>query len=124
MCVHLSTLRNLLHDAFPASLKLSPFLGEQKQESREKSFSLFPRETEVAEPNRVWVSDITYIWTTEGRLYLTVILDLFSRMVTGWSIKNRITKILVIDALRMAVWRRNPDKELIFHSDWESQYCS
>jgi putative transposase len=65
-----------------------------------------------------------YIWTAEGWLYLAVILDLFSRQVVGWSMNRRITKKLVIDALRMGVWRRRPDAGLIFHSDRGSQYCS
>lgn len=86
--------------------------------------NLLNREFEVTEPNRVWVSDITYIWTTGGWLYLVVILDLFSRMVVGWSMKNRMTRSLVMDALRMAVWRRQPGEGLIFHSDRGSQYCS
>ena len=86
--------------------------------------NVLDREFEVTEPNRVWVSDITYMWTAAGWLYLAVILDLFSRKVVGWSMNKRITKKLVIDALRMGVWRRRPDVGLIFHSDRGSQYCS
>ena len=86
--------------------------------------NLLDRQFEAVEPNRAWVSDITYIWTTEGWLYLTVILDLFSRLVVGWSMNNRINRSLVMDALRMAVWRRQPEDGLIFHSDRGSQYCS
>ncbi len=70
------------------------------------------------------VSDITYIWTIEGWLYLAVILDLFSRKVVGWSISQRINRKLVIDALGMAVWLRRPGPGLTFHSDRGSQYCS
>jgi putative transposase len=79
--------------------------------------NLLDREFEAKEPNRVWVSDITYMWTAGGWLYLAVILDLFSRQVVGWSMNKRITKKLVIDALRMGVWRRRPDAGLIFHSE-------
>ncbi len=86
--------------------------------------NLLDRQFEVAEPNRIWVSDITYIWTSEGWLYLTVILDLFNRQVVGWSMNNRITRQLVIDALYMGLWRRGPSPGLIFHSDRGSQYCS
>ena len=86
--------------------------------------NLLERNFEVSEPDCVYCSDITYIWTTEGWLYLAVILDLFSRQVVGWSMSNRITKKLVIDALQMAVWRRRPEDGLIFHSDRGSQYCS
>lgn len=78
--------------------------------------------TEVAEPNHVWVSDITYIWTAEGWLYLAVILDLFSRQVVSWSMNNRINRKLAMDALLMGTWRRRPAPDLIFHSDRGSQY--
>jgi transposase InsO family protein len=86
--------------------------------------NLLDRQFVAKDPNRVWCSDITYIWTHEGWLYLTVIIDLFSRQVVGWSMSNRIARKLVMDALRMAVWRRRPDPGLIFHSDRGSQYCS
>ncbi len=86
--------------------------------------NLLKREFAADEPNRVWCSDITHIWTAEGWLYLAVILDLFSRSVVGWSLSSRITKKLVMDALRMAIWRRRPENGLIFHSDRGSQYCS
>ena len=86
--------------------------------------NLLNREFAVAEPDRVYCSDITYIWTKEGWLYLAVVIDLFSRSVVGWSLGRRITKQLVINALRMSVWRRRPAKGLVFHSDRGSQYCS
>lgn len=86
--------------------------------------NLLNRQFEVKAPDRVYLSDITYIWTHEGWLYLAVILDLFSRRVIGWSLNNRITKNLVMDAFRMAIWRRCPAPGLIFHSDRGSQYCS
>lgn len=86
--------------------------------------NLLDRQFEVKEPDSVYVSDITYIWTAEGWLYLAVILDLFSRRVVGWSLQKRMTKKLVMDALLMAIWRRRPAPGLIFHSDRGSQYCS
>jgi transposase InsO family protein len=86
--------------------------------------NLLNRQFQAKEPNRVWCSDITYIWTGGGWLYLAVIIDLFSRQVVGWSMNNRITRKLVMDALRMAVWRRRSEPGLIFHSDRGSQYCS
>jgi putative transposase len=85
--------------------------------------NLLDRQFEVKEPDSVYVSDITYIWTAEGWLYLAIILDLFSRRVVGWSLQKRMTKKLVMDAL-MAIWRRRPDARLIFHSDRGSHYCS
>lgn len=82
------------------------------------------RQFEVSEPNRIWVSDITYVWTTQGWLYLAVVIDLYSRQIVGWSMSNFITRKLVMDALLMARWRRRPGTGLIFHSDRGSQYCS
>jgi len=86
--------------------------------------NLLARNFTVSEPDRVYVGDITYIWTMEGWLYLAIIIDLYSRKVVGWAIDKRMTKQLVIDALVMAVWRRKPYSGLIFHSDRGSQYCS
>ena len=75
-------------------------------------------------PNEVWVGDITYINTYEGWLYLAVVLDLYSRKVVGWSMSNRMTSQLVMDALEHAIIDRNPIAELVFHSDRGSQYAS
>ena len=86
--------------------------------------NLLGRQFAVDMPNRVWTSDITYIATDEGWLYLAAVLGLFSRQIVGWSMQPRMKKELVIDALRMAWFRRHPDKGLIFHSDRGSQYCS
>lgn len=77
-----------------------------------------------AGPNQVWASDITYIWTLEGWLYLAAVIDLHSRMVVGWSMNGRLDRSLVLDALSMAVGRRNPEPGLIHHSDRGSQYAS
>lgn len=86
--------------------------------------NLLNRNFTTSRPDSVYCSDITYIWTTEGWLYLVVIIDLFSRKVVGWSLNKRMTKKLVINALQMAIWRRRPSPGLIFHSDRGSQYCS
>jgi len=86
--------------------------------------NLLQRQFTVSALNMAWVGDITYIWTTEGWLYLAVVIDLYSRRVVGWSINKRMTKQLVKDALLMAIWRRKPSPGLIFHSDRGSQYCS
>ena len=75
-------------------------------------------------PNKVWVSDITYIKTKSGFCYLCVILDLYSRKVVGWSLREHMKKELVIDALRNAIKERKPSPGLIFHSDRGSQYQS
>jgi putative transposase len=68
-------------------------------------------------PNQKWVADFTYIWTGEGWLFLAVVLDLFSRRVVGWSMQPSMTAQLVLDALMMALWRRNKPSELLVHSD-------
>ncbi|TOJ50993.1 IS3 family transposase, partial [Vibrio parahaemolyticus] len=82
------------------------------------------REFNPTAPNQSWVTDITYIKTHEGWLYLAVVVDLFSRRVIGWSMKSRITKELVLDALLMAIWRRSPSQKVLVHSDQGSQYTS
>jgi transposase InsO family protein len=76
------------------------------------------------EPNTVWVSDITYIWTRQGWFYLAVIVDLYSRKVVGWSLRERMTAELVCEALDAAVQARRPPPGLLFHSDRGSQYAS
>lgn len=86
--------------------------------------NLLKRQFDVREPNKVWVTDITYIRTYEGWLYLAVVLDLFSRQIIGWSMKSQMTSDVAIDALLMAVWRRKPKQEVMIHSDQGSQYSS
>ena len=75
-------------------------------------------------PNQVWVTDITDIRTHEGWLYLAVVLDLFSRLMIGWSMRSRIDSELAVNALLMAVWQRNPKAPVIVHSDQGCQYSS
>lgn len=86
--------------------------------------NLLDREFFSAGPNQVWASDITYIWTLEGWLYLAAVIDLHSRMVVGWSMGERLDRSLTLDALSTAVGRRNPGPGLIHHSDRGSQYAS
>ena len=82
------------------------------------------RQFKVEKPNQAYVSDITYLWTQEGWLYLAVVIDLFSRKVVGWSMNSRMKASLVCDALKMAIWQRKPNPGLIVHSDRGSQYAS
>lgn len=82
------------------------------------------RQFTVVRANQVWVTDITYIRTWQGWLYLAVVIDLFARNVVGWSMKPTLSRELALDALMMAVWRRKPDGEVIVHSDQGSQYGS
>jgi transposase InsO family protein len=86
--------------------------------------NLLARQFIPAAPNQVWTSDITYLWTDEGWLYLAIVLDLFNREVIGWSLKPRMTADLVTDALTMAWFRRKPAPGVLHHSDRGSQYAS
>jgi len=82
------------------------------------------RQFTVAAPNRVWAGDLTYVWTTEGWLYLAVILDLYSRRVIGWAMGHRLTVDLAERALTMALTNRTPTAGLLHHSDRGSQYAA
>lgn len=86
--------------------------------------NLLDRAFEVEMPNAVWTSDISYIWTREGWMYLAVVLDLFSRRVVDWAMHKRLQRQLVIDALEMAIGHRRPAPGLLHHSDRGSQYAS
>ncbi len=88
------------------------------------SKNLLRRDFEARRPNEKWVGDITYIRTWEGWLYLSVVIDLFSRRVVGWCIGTSMGQELVSDALEMAIGRRQPGPGLIFHSDRGIQYAS
>ena len=86
--------------------------------------NLLDRDFVPAAPNQVWTSDITYLWTDEGWLYLAIVLDLFNREVVGWSLNLRMTADIVTDALTMAWFRRKPAPGVLHHSDRGSQYAS
>jgi transposase InsO family protein len=86
--------------------------------------NLLDRAFKASEPDKAWVSDITYIWTDEGWLYLAVFLDLFSRLVVGWSISERMTSELIEDAFHMGQHRRGLRVSPLIHSDRGSQYAS
>lgn len=86
--------------------------------------NLLQRQFSAQAPGKVWVSDITYLWTRQGWLYLCVIMDLWDRKIVGWSIGERLTADLAVEALRKAVMRRQPQEGLMFHSDRGIQYCS
>ena len=86
--------------------------------------NLLNQEFDVPKPNQVWASDITYISTGEGWMYLGVVIDLYSRKVVGWSMDKRMTTGLVVNALKMATGMRDPGEGLMHHSDRGSQYAS
>lgn len=85
--------------------------------------NLLAREFCVLERDRVWVSDLTYIWTDEGWLYLSTVIDLYSRRVVGWSMSDSLKSKIAIDALEMAIAARRPAAGLIHHSDRGVQYA-
>jgi len=91
-------------------------------------FSVWPnilsRNFRVSEPDKAYVSDITYIWTREGWLFVATVLDLFSSSIVGLSMSERIADTLTQAALKQAILRRNPAQGLVFHSDRGSQYAS
>lgn len=86
--------------------------------------NLLKQDFSAPAPNRKWVGDITYLWTEEGWLYLAVVIDLYSRLVVGWAMSERMTADLACGALTMALWRRKMPTGVIVHSDRGSQYCS
>jgi putative transposase len=96
----------------------------QREASAMPAPNLLNQDFSVPAPNQKWVSDITYIDTAEGWLYLASVLDLFSRQIVGWAMADRIDTTLVEDAFKMAVCRRDPTAGLMHHSDQGSQYTS
>lgn len=86
--------------------------------------NLLDRQFAAEQPNQKWIADFTYIWTAEGWLYVSAVIDLFSRRVVGWSMSAGMTAQLVADALLMAIWRRGKPNALLHHSDQGSQYSS
>ena len=86
--------------------------------------NVLDRQFTATAPNQKWVADFTYVWTSEGWLFVAVVLDLFSRRAVGWSMHPAMTTQLVTDALTMAVWRRGAVDALLHHSDQGSQYTS
>jgi len=91
---------------------------------RLQSLCVMQQDFNVDAPDRVWVTDITYIRTHEGWLYLAAVIDLYSRKVVGWSMASRMQTSLALNALLMAVWRRKPTDTVLVHSDQGSQFTS
>jgi putative transposase len=82
------------------------------------------RKFEATAPNKLWCTDITYLWTSEGWLYLAAIIDVFTRKIVGWAMNERMTQSLVLNALEMAVEQQRPGRGLVHHSDQGSQYAA
>jgi len=96
----------------------------QRDPSHPVAANLLKQDFTAEGPNQRWASDITYISTHRGWLYLAVVMDLYSRKIVGWSMSRRINRHLVIDALSMAIGARQPEGTLVHHSDRGSQYTS
>lgn len=92
--------------------------------TRNAPSNLLRRDFKPTMPNRVWASDVTYVWTKEGWIYLSVTLDLFSRAVIGWQMKDRLDSKLCIDSLTMGATNRCVTRGLIHHSDQGKEYAS
>jgi len=86
--------------------------------------NLLKRDFVAEQPNQKWLTDITYIPTLEGWLYLAAVLDLYGRRIVGWAMSGRMTSDLTRDALKMAICQRQPGADLIHHSDQGSQYTA
>src|SRR5436305_466734 len=139
MAVHVC-MQCCAHRAFIArSLRVARLMREQglfaqrprhrtvttkSQSGAQVAPNLLQRDFSADQPDKKWVADTTYIWTAEGWLYLAVVLDLFSRMVVGWSMAAIQDATLVVQALQMAVTRHRPEAGLLHHSDRGSTYTS
>lgn len=86
--------------------------------------NILNRNFDIGAPNKVWTTDITYVWTLEGWVYVAMVMDLFSRQIVGWAIDDHMRTSLCTRALQMAFWRRKPAPGLLHHSDRGSQYAS
>jgi len=105
-------------------LKTKKYPGSRTKPEQAPSQDLVHRHFVASELNKLWCADITYVATWQGTLYLAVVFDTCSRKIVGWSMDVTMTADLVDDALKMAIWRRNPDAGLIHHSDKGGQYRS
>ena len=114
-------------------MRINGLVGVQKRKYRVTTNSkhnwpiapnLLERDFTTDAPNKIWVTDITYVWTWEGWMYLAFVLDLYSRGVVGLAMSERMTDELTQSALKQAIGRRNPPAGLIHHSDRGSQYAS
>jgi putative transposase len=111
------------------ALRARPRRRRLPKDTGDRSIATLPsnildRQFEATRANQKWIADFTYIWTTEGWLYVAAVIDLLSRRVVGWSMSATMTAQLVTDALIMAIWRRGKPHALLHHSDRGSQYSS
>ena len=133
-------VRDLCDDGFPCSVnrvaRLMRAAGIKARHKRRRlpgqllsvvhsvAPNLLQRQFEATGPNQKWAADFTYVWTTEGWLYVAVVLDLYSRRIVGWSMQSTMGAQLVMDALLMAIYRRGRPQAVMHHSDQGTQYTS
>jgi transposase InsO family protein len=123
-CSQKRVARLMRAEELSARSKRRRVITTKRDEAHPVALNLLNRDFHAEEPNRKWVTDITYIPTKQGWLYLAVILDLYSRMVVGWSMSGICDEKLVEHALEHALARRRPDAGLLHHSDRGSQYTA
>lgn len=92
--------------------------------SLEVAPNILSRQFKPSAPNKIWTTDISYVWTLEGWMHVAIVIDLYSRQVVGWAIDEHMKTSLCLKALKMAYWRKKPAKGLLHHSDRGSQYAS
>jgi putative transposase len=111
-------------------LKLKPRYPKRFKSTTDSNHALaiapniLNRQFSPDKPSEIWTTDITYVWTLEGWIYVAVVIDLYSRQVVGWAIDDNMKTSMCINALQMAYWRKKPANGLIHHSDRGSQYAS
>ena len=121
----LETVRTVMRrEGLFSRVKKKFVLTTDSKHSMPVAENILDRDFEATAPNQKWVADITYIRTMEGWLYLSTVMDLFSRRIVGWSMSERINAELVCDALKVAVNERCPGDDLLHHSDRGVQYAS
>ena len=118
--VRKSLLRQNLRTVYRRKYRVTTDSGHGKPVAQ----NLLDRRFDGWSPNQAWTTDITYLLTDEGWLYLAAIVDLGTRRIVGWAMSGRMSAKLVCDALQMAYWRRRPNAGLLMHSDRGSQYAS
>lgn len=117
--------RKLMREAGVQARQRKKYKVTTNSNHKQPVFDNLPeRQFDVPQTDQIYASDVTYVWTQEGWLYLAVVIDLCSRRVVGWSMSSRMKAQLVCDALTMAIWQRRPKAGLIHHSDRGSQYAS
>lgn len=122
-CSETRVARRMRKNNIKAKTKKRFKVTTHAQHSHPIAENLLGQQFTAQRPDQVWASDITYLWTREGWLYLAVILDLFSRRIVGWSLSHRLSQELVVNAFQQALWRRRPGSGVVFHSDRGVQYA-